>query len=500
MVEPPQSRRASDYLWSTQGGLHTYRSIHGESDVMHHLTISRGGSVDDYVTDAHARPIGRTLWMFNRSNGTMSTCDSTTIWNLPRGYRQRLDAVYAPGPVIRSESVLCLDDSTIFVASKNDGPFHYTAKSGEWYSIDFPSLSTITAIGKDGRPGNCRIFAGTESDGIYTKRRNEANWVQLSAPKGRVRDIEVSDTNAVFALVDNQLWLSEYPFTQWMNVPLGSSVGEIHSISLLSISDDEEMLFVATSKSGLICIRLVDSYPTLVSYYNTRGRAAIGSISTLQDAPYPLVGIAAPSTLFMAPSFGLWIPVTLHFDQINCLVQSRLSGVVLIGTNDGIYRYSGASPTPSGLQGRSINTLNVAGDNTFYAGTDEGFYRSRSEGASWTRIDGGTVLTAVRTPWVLLPPTFERESSWKAAELVDDAETRYTITGRVLSVLDQLVLPSGHGRYSDAVVVRYAFETSTGFPEPGRYVWLAYFVRGKGLVWMEETSGGELVGTTMLLP
>lgn len=500
MVEPPQSRRASDYLWSTQGGLFTYRSIRGESDVMHHLTISRGGSVDDYVTDADARPMRRTLWTFNRTSGTMSTCDSATIWYLPRGYRQRLDAVYAPGPVIRSESVLCLDDSTIFVASENDGPFHYTAKSGEWYSIAFPSLSTITAIGKEARPGNCRIFAGTESDGIYTRRRNESIWVQLSAPKGRVRDIEVSDTNAVFALVDNQLWLSEYPFTQWMNVPLGSSVGEIHSISLLSISDDEEMLFVATSKSGLICIRLVDSYPTLVTYYNTRGRVSISNISTLQGAPYPLVGIAAPSTLFIAPSFGLWLPATLPVVQINCLVQSALSGMVLIGTNEGIYRYSGANPVPSGLQGRRIHTLNVAGDNTFYAGTDEGFYRSRSEGASWTRIDGGTVITAVRKPWVLLPPTFESGTSWTAAQLVDDADHRHAITGRVLSILDQLVLPSGHGRYRDAVVVRYAFETSTGFPESGRYVWLAYFVRGKGLVWLEESSGGELVGTTMLLP
>ncbi|MFA6232704.1 MAG: hypothetical protein WC824_00780 [Bacteroidota bacterium] len=499
-VEPDPLRNGADYLWNKRGGTLAFTTLRGERNYLHRLTISRGGSIDDLVTDEYSRPVSRSLWHFNQTDGTINDCDSSTLWCLPYRYRQFTQAVYAPGPIIRSSSILCLDDSNVIVGTESDGLFHYSAVRGEWYSLSLPSRSTVTALGMDTRPGNSRLFAGTVSDGIHMKHRFDAVWSQLPAPSGMVQDLEVSDTTTLFAVIDNVLWFSLNPFTQWMYIPLGSSAGLIQSIALLRISDDEEILFVATSKSGLLYIRLVDSFPTLVSYYNTRGFQSIRNITTMQDAPYPAVGIAPPSTLFIAPSFGLWIPVSLQVTQLNCLAQSALSGVVLIGTNEGIYQYNGVISASISLQGQNVSTLTTTQDNTFYAGTDGGVYRSRSEGASWTRIDGGMVLTAVRKPWVLLPPTFESGTCWEATTILDDADNQRTITGRVLSVLDELVLPSGHERYKDAVVVRYTFETSAGSLEQEPYVWLAYFVRGKGLVWLEESAAGEVVATSMLIP
>jgi hypothetical protein len=498
-VEPPSVRRGGDYLWSQQGGTHVYSTLRGGRSYLHYLTLSSSGSIDERVMDEHARLVSRSLWKFHQAGGTINDCDTSTLWYLPRRYRQQIQLMYAPGPVIHGSSILCLDDSSIIVGTESDGLYHYSAVRGEWYLMSLPSSGTITALAKDSNSANSRLFAGTVSDGIFMKHRSEADWSQLPTPSGKVQDLDVSDTTTLFAVIDNSLWFSVNPFTKWMHIPLGTGVGLIQSIALLRISDDEEILFVATSKSGLLFIRLVDSFPTLVSYYNTRGHQSIRDITTMRNAPYPAVGIAPPSTLFIAPSFGLWIPVPIPVSQLNCLTQSALSGMVLIGTDEGLYRYDGVNTVLIGLQGRSVRTLTTTQDNTFYAGTDEGFYRSRSEGASWTRIDEGTVLCAVRTPWVLLPPNFESGTRWDATTILDDAGMQHTITGRVLSVLDELVLPSGHERYRDAVVVRYALETPDGGIDPEAYSWLAYFVRGRGLVWLEETAGGELVGTSILL-
>jgi hypothetical protein len=315
-----------------------------------------------------------------------------------------------------------------------------------------------------------------------------------------VQDLEVSDTTTLFAVIGDLLWFSLHPFTQWLQLPLGSNIGAIPSIALLRVSEDEEILFVATSKAGLLYVRLVGSYPATISNYNTHGYLSVSDITTMQQAPYPMVGIAPPSKIFVAPAFGVWIPMTLPVAQINCLAQSASSGIVLIGTNEGVYRYNGGNAERVGLQGRSITTLNTTKDNTFYAGTDDGFYRSRTDGASWTRTDAGTVLTAVGTPWVLLPPTIESGSSWPVTVVLDTDDRPHEITGRVLSVLDELVLPSGHQRYRDAVVVRYSIENPGADPKPGRYAWLAYFVRDRGLVWLEESVDGDVVGTSVLLP
>ena len=132
--------------------------------------------------------------------------------------------------------------------------------------------------------------------------------------------------------------------------------------------------------------------------------------------------------------------------------------------------------------------------------TDAGFFRSRSEGETWTRIDGGMVLTGVRHPWTILPARFTNGDSWQAAVLLDSLDVRHEVTGRILSVVDELVLPSGSNRYEDAIVVRYACETASGAPEPGSYCWHAYFVRGKGLVCLEESVDGSTIGTSVLLP
>jgi hypothetical protein len=72
----------------------------------------------------------------------------------------------------------------------------------------------------------------------------------------------------------------------------------------------------------------------------------------------------------------------------------------------------------------------------------------------------------------------------------------FAVTGRVMHHFDELILPDNRGRYENAIAVRFARESTAGEPAGQSYMWMGYFVRGKGLVYIEESRSASVVART----
>ncbi|MFA6233202.1 MAG: hypothetical protein WC824_03300 [Bacteroidota bacterium] len=488
----------TDYLWTNSSEARHFFVKREGMDYLHEITMSGDGILDDTQSNAQAQLLAQTRWNYSRENGQLNGCSEHTLWHLPRSLRLEEKLISAPGPTVISSSVLCLDAANLIIGSRADGLFHYNVTRGEWYTITFPGRGEITALCKDSTQGNVLTFVGTATDGVYCKPRNDSLWLKLPTPPGAVSSLEISGSDNLFAVINNRLWFAQRPFDAWAEFRLNPVSGNINDIAILETAD-QEILIVATEAMGIATIQLVQSMPAQIAYSEGFGFENVIQLSAVASAPYPAVGISNLPMLLVEPQPDVWIgiPVTTS-SLLTCVSQSHTSGTILIGSATGIYRFYGSKPVIAGLQGRSIRTLQGSPDGAFFAGTEEGFYRSNDDGLTWTRIDGGSVMIRVTTPWQILPHGFAVGTTWNAASLSRANQTSVTLAGRVIHHFDEIFLPDNRGRYEDVMMVRYAEETPAGDVKAGSYVWTAYFVRGKGLVYLEETSGGQVVAQSFL--
>ncbi len=490
--------RGREYLWESGSGLRQFTVLRGGMQYRHLLRFSSEGKLEDLQTDEQSHPLARTHWNFSGSGGRISGCGEHTLWHLPGEYRLEEIRFPVPGPEVRGSSILSLDASNYLVGCVDSGLYHYSSTRSEWYRMDFPGRGSIVAMCKDSTAGNMTLFAAS-ADGVYSKARNDSGWNRLPVPAGSVQDLEISDPDYLFAVIDHSLWFSARPFLSWSRFMVQPGDGQINDIAILPLEKNQSLLLVATETKGIAYVQLVNSLPAQLVYSERSGYENVRCLVTSPRAPYAAVAISNPPLLFVAPGTGVWIGIPVPTSAtLTCVAQSAMTGTVLVGSDQGIYRFNGQPPQASGLQGRMIRALHAGPDNAFYAACDDGFYRSPDEGATWTRIDGGSILARGTTPWQILPVSFDVGSTWHAATLSRTDGTTIAVTGEVLNHFDEIILPDERGRYDDAVVVRFTLGRVPGAGSGNDYTWTVYFVRGKGIVCIEETSGGSIVAKSYL--
>ncbi|MBR9974995.1 MAG: hypothetical protein KFF77_05395 [Bacteroidetes bacterium] len=497
--DPSLPYRASEWLWPATITDCTYGVERDGQFYRHVLTRETNGGFHDVLHDAQDRVLARTFWNVSPTSGLLSGIEVNTLWHLPVTHRLAEIVGSIPGPEVRGSILLPLDAGALLAGSDQGGIFHYSAASGEWYAMELPVQDGITALARDSVTGNTTLFFAAGSAGIYSKGRHDAVWTRLPAPAGRVSDIESSQSDVLFAVIDRQLWFSRRPFLSWISFSTFPGGESINDIAILPLHAEQEVLFVATESLGIAYIQLNKSLPAQIGYSERSEFERVRRISTCAASPYPAVGLSDPAQLFVAPFPGVWVGIPLDPSLVTTAVaQAPARGTVLIGSTTGVYRYTGAMPVPSGLHDRHVLALRSAPDGAFYAGTDRGVYRSRDDGLTWTRIDGGTVITRYPAPWMLLPPRFAIGSAWPAVELLGGSGASMTVTGRVLQHFDELILPRDRGRFEDAMLVRFAMEGGNGAPSGSGPVWHAWFVRGRGIVYIEESTGSVVSSRTFL--
>lgn len=491
--DPSLPYRASEWLWPATLTECSYGVERDGERFRHVLTREANGGFHDVLRDTQDRVLARTFWNVSSTSGLLSGIDANTLWRLPATFHLAEIVASVPGPEIRGSVLLPLDAGALLAGSDQGGLFHYSMATGEWYGMELPVQEGITALARDSVTGNTRLFLAAGTAGIYSKGRHESVWTRLPAPAGHVSDIESSQSDVLFAVIDRQLWFSRRPFLSWISFSTFPGGESINDIAVLPLGADEEVLFVATESFGIAYIQLHLSLPSQIGYSERSDFERVRKISTCTASPYPAVGLSDPAQLFVAPFPGVWVGIPLDSSIVTTAVaQAPTRGTVLIGSTTGIYRYTGAAPVRSGLHDRHVFALQSAADGAFYAGTDGGVYRSRDDGLTWARIDGGTVVTRYPAPWMLLPPRFDVGSVWHAVDIVGSGDVPMNVTGRVLQHFDELILPRDRGRFDDAILVRFAVERGDGTPSDGSPVWHAWFVRGRGIVYLEESSASAV--------
>lgn len=405
-----------DYLWDSADGVRRFAVLREGVSYRHVLTFSGEDKLEDVQTDEQAHPIARSHWNFSGSAGRLSGCGERTLWHLPGEYRLEEMRLPMPGPLIRGSCIVSLDASNLLVGGIDSGLYHFNTTRAEWYQMAFPGRGGITAMCKDSTVGNTTLFAASTADGIHTKTRYDSIWRKLPAPAGAVRDLEASYPDRLFAVIDRSLWFARRPFTSWSLYMVQPGDGQINDIAILPLMNDVSLLLVATETMGIAYVHLVNSLPSQLVYSERSGYENVLCLAVSPKAPYPAVAISNPPLLYVAPQAGLWIGIPLSTSAtLTCVAQSTTTGTVLVGSDQGIYRFNSDMPALAGLQGRRVRRLHAGSDDAFHAACDDGIFRSRDDGSTWTRIDGGSIVVRVNTPWQILPDRFDVGSTWRAA-------------------------------------------------------------------------------------
>jgi|GEM_PF-1554396 len=499
---PVDNFTSSDYSWPASGLSLEYLRDDQGSEQRHILNFSPG-TITDQLLDANGTLIEETQLAFNTAEGTvlLTGCGPESMFNVPSNMRFEDRVTTVPGPEVRTECWLTRDSKTLLAGSANGGLFRYRIQSNEWTEQSVPWTSHITAMDLDSSTDPEKLYVATAGDGVFMKTGDDSTWISLNAPSGVVADVDADIDGTVFAVIDGNLFVRRAPAFNWEPFSITSIATGVNRISILSLSDYESVLFVARESDGLAQVYLLSSYPAQFSVTERYDSESIIDVRTSRNSPYSAVAVANPPKVYVAPQgMNLWASVPLLIsDPLTAVCQSERSGTVLIGSENGVYRFDGAPPQQSGLQGEHVLSLHYGPDGAFYCGTRSGTFRSANDGRIWTRIDQGSVMVRETTGLALLPQTCSVGSVWEAGSMIIDGSGPLPLTGRVLEHFDELILPNDYGRYDDVLVVRYARELPDGSRVDGTRFWTAYYARGTGMVYLEESASGDVQASVRLV-
>ncbi len=222
-------------------------------------------------------------------------------------------------------------------------------------------------------------------------------------------------------------------------------------------------------------------------------------------------------------------PVNLNAGNIYCFGSS--TGKAFVGTDEGVYEWSGLSantwnPVPNLTNYKPVTSLAIDHDNVIFL----------SNGIVDTGALSGTPLSLPKTaspalqvgwnasvPWVLTTTDYEandhntsglpygywphdtgglvllrntlfaNDSSWRAGTLVKSvSDSSFSISARVLAHLDSLhVSANVSGKdstqsFPDVLVVRYSHELPGEMPEPDLPYWIVYYAKNEGPVMFDN--------------
>ena len=486
---------SSEYIWpGSSASLEYLRNDQGTEE--QHILGFSGGTINDQRLGSTGEAIGETQLAYDASDGAfrLTGCGQGSFFHIPSNMRFEDRITTVPGPEVQAGSWLTLDAGTMLAGNASGGLYRYRTQSNEWTAEDVPWDSPVTAMDLDSTVSPQRLFVATAADGLFMTVAGDSSWVSMNAPAGFVSDVDADIDGTVFAVIDKQLYVRRAPSYAWAPFSIASIASGVNGISILPVSAFESILFVARESDGLAQVYLLSSFPAQFSVSVRYNSEVMIDVRSSPNSPYAAVVAANPPMVYVAPQgMNLWagVPVTIG-DPLTAICQSDRSGTVLIGSESGVYRFDGAPVQQSGLQGEHVLSLHYGPDGAFYCGTRSGTFRSADDGRIWTRIDRGNVIVREKTGITLLPRTCSVGSVWDAGSMIFDVSGPLPLTGRVLEHFDELILPDGHGRFDDVLVVRYARELPDGSRIEDTFFWTAYYARDRGLVYLEESTGSDV--------
>ena len=255
-----------------------------------------------------------------------------------------------------------------------------------------------------------------------------AQWVQLSAPTGDIRYLEMAGStmfaqtvsgfvystdfglhwtqaNAAFAdslyknfSVDTANYLMGLALNQIPTLPgniTNLPIANVEVSALLTLMAGVSMLYpgtpfdsvlvsLDTGTTALRLSQLVSEY----AYYAT-------GLSTIN----PLSGQFIRGILFSVNGGTQWIPVYDIVSTISIRMLATTDNYLFAATSNGVYRTNDIGGTwkkvNSGLADTDVYALTSV-NNVLFAGTDGGVYRTTDEGATWQAVNTGLTNIHVR--------------------------------------------------------------------------------------------------------
>lgn len=497
---PAGDYSGASYLWPAQPGVLRYTRTEAGSVRTHELQFS-GGGITDALLGSGGNILRSTL-LTRKETGRgveLTGCDFATALHLPADLRFQDHITTVEGPEILTSAWLTVDARTLLAA---DGPalYRYGINENLWAQEAVPWSSDVLCLARDSAASPVLLFAGTARDGLFMRQQGDSSWQRLPAPAGAIEDLAIDAGGVIFAVIDATLHVSRPPFTLWSPFTVTQLASNVTSVAILPLNPYQSTLYMGTAIDGIAQVLLVNSYPAQFGMTGRLGAERIEEVRASYASPYGAVGVANPPMLYVSPGLsGIWASVPVSgATALTTVSQSDRSGTVLAGSDAGLYRFDGAPPEASGLQGSGIRALHYGPDGVFYCGATSGSFRSADEGRVWTRIDRGSVVQREKSGFVLLPSRFSVGGSWDAGTLIVQGNGTRRLTGRVLTRFDEMLLPNDAGRYDDVMVVRYAAENADGSVQGGSYAWTVYYAAGHGPVYFEEYDAGSLAATTAL--
>ncbi|MCB2203848.1 hypothetical protein KQI65_03800 [bacterium] len=496
-VSPPAevTYSAGNYLWGTTPPPIRYYRETGERTEIHILEFENGAVLDTRYDTLGSR-LGSTTLHRQHTNGTdiLLGCNAYSLPYVPEHLRFQPYLYTVPGPEVAARSWMNMDRDLIFIGGKNGTLYRFRPASDEWEAIEIAWSSPVTALNRDLRASG-QLLVATESEGLFRLGIYDSTWTHIATPAGSISDIECDGNGALFVVIDGHLYVRHPERASWDPFPLPSLAENVTHIAIINYDFTHSMLFVGRHDGALAQIHLQSSWPTQLTTSDNPGTESIVQIRASLGSPYSAVAVAMPPVLYVTPeNSGFWASVPLPSTiRPTAVCQSDISGDVIVGTEDGVYRFDGSPVRRSGLEGQHVYSLHFGKDNAFYCGTGIGTYRSVDGGINWTRIDATPQIRQQQSGMTLLPASFAVGSSWTAGQVLTGGSVGVELHGRVLEHFDRLLLPGDRGTYNDVIAARYALEDATGSPQPGSYYWTIYFARDRGPVFIEEVIDNNIV-------
>ena len=497
----PEVLSMSDYLWNERDPDFTYVRSDSSQTVTHALHIENG-TMSDTRTDESGGQLSTCTLAYERSSSSarLIGCGPLGLPHIPEHIRFE-DQIYSiPGPEVHAGNWVTFDSRTMLVSDVSGTLYRYDLLTRTWEAETVPWTSAVNALARDSSREIARTLCGTTGDGLYVRGDNEATWSRLQAPAGRFEGLAVNSSGTIYALIDGYLYQRSASIMSWEPFPVSSLDDNVTSIAILDLDQTRSMLLFGRRQSVLVHILLVNSMPVQISFPRSQTNENIIGVRCIATSAYPSVAIADPPMLHVSTQpKGTWASVPLPgIARPTAVCQSDYGGTVLIGTEDGLYRFDGTPVHRSGLDGKQVRSLHYGPDRAFYCGTTDGSYRADADGTHWTRIDRSPVLQLSPTGFTLLPSAFSVNSRWDAGSLVVGNKSGRRLSGRIMDHFNEFQLPNGGARFRDVIAVRYAQEDEGGDRLPGEYYWNAFYARDCGPVYFEEAIDGMIQARTSL--
>jgi photosystem II stability/assembly factor-like uncharacterized protein len=358
--------------------------------------------------------------------GVMKSTNAANSWS----------SVGLGGIYIYSVAVNPNDSDSVIAGTLDHGIYRSSNGGGSWGSSQVGLTNTQVSGMVSGSDG--ALYASTQGGGVYKSSDQGATWNEYNHGLNdmRVNGLVASpaDANVLFALTNSGLYRADLKAGTWRSLTDGlpaqlglssasastTPYGTDHPFTRSEpgyelLQDTPAAASAASLQSPVLAMTFAPSQPQQV-YAGTAGAglfassdggahwasaglagATVWSLSVQPDQPQVLAAAikASTSARLSSDGGGSWSDTGQPDASVSTIYTVLLppaqTGLLLAGTNNGVWSFSNQKWAPAGLNGTPVVLLAADPDlpGRLYAGTTHGAFFSDDSGASWKTVSPG---------------------------------------------------------------------------------------------------------------